>query len=532
MLRRAARARAAGLGIVAALDHQARHIRARHDQVRPALHRLHRQRCALGDMTVGVDDPHLCKDTTPALTDNLFARDRAVATVRDQTGRRGRSAAAAGHVEFPGAEPGARHAGGRADDAGSGSAGMQACAPHLRIQDHEIERNLALSESPTLPAIHRYTGVLYDALDIESLRGTALSRAYARLAIGSALFGLVGADDPIPAYRLSASSKLTRQGDAGGAVAPGLFSRCSPTSRHSSSSSTCGRAHTPRSAGCPAPWMSTSSPNMQTATARWSAISTRRIRAGWRGRWCPAGPNPTALEGGRLRGTGGDMIRSFNISTAAAIVASAAGSKVAKHGNRSFSGYCGSADFLEHVGLDLNSDPARVTEVIEKSGIGFLYSPKFHPAMRNAASARKAIGIRSVFNIVGPLSNPCTNISGQVVGVFEPALLETIPIALQNAHENDDGWEAMVVHAYDGFDELSNTCENDIVWVVQKQIKRIRLHPKVVNIQVAKPEHLLVHSKEDSIRDTLQVIYGIRQPGKRRHRRLKRLCRIGDWEGC
>ena len=207
-------------------------------------------------------------------------------------------------------------------------------------------------------------------------------------------------------------------------------------------------------------------------------------------------------------GTGGDMIRSFNISTAAAIVASAAGSKVAKHGNRSFSGYCGSADFLEHVGLDLNSDPARVTEVIEKSGIGFLYSPKFHPAMINAASARKAIGIRSVFNIVGPLSNPCTNISGQVVGVFEPALLETIPIALQNAHENEDGWEAMVVHAYDGFDELSNTCENDIVWVVQKQIKRIRLHPKVVNIQVAKPEHLLVHSKEDSIRDTLQVIYG------------------------
>ena len=207
-------------------------------------------------------------------------------------------------------------------------------------------------------------------------------------------------------------------------------------------------------------------------------------------------------------GTGGDIIKSFNISTAAAIVASAAGSKVAKHGNRSFSGYCGSADFLEHVGLDLNSTPARVTEVIEKGGIGFLYSPKFHPAMRNAASARRIIGIRTIFNIVGPLSNPCTNMSGQVIGVFEPALLETIPIALQKAHENEE-WEAMIVHAYDGFDELSNTCENDIVWVVKNQIKRIRLHPKVVNIQVAKPERLLVHSKEDSIRDTLQVIYGI-----------------------
>jgi anthranilate phosphoribosyltransferase len=204
-------------------------------------------------------------------------------------------------------------------------------------------------------------------------------------------------------------------------------------------------------------------------------------------------------------GTGGDTIRSFNISTAAAIVASSAGSKVAKHGNRSFSGFCGSADFLEHIGLDLNSTPASVSEAIEKTGIGFLYSPKFHPAMGNAASARKTIGIRSVFNIVGPLSNPCTNICGQVIGVFEPSLLDTITNALQ---KGADGNEVMVVHAYDGFDELSNTCENDIVWIIGKQIKRIRLHPKVMNMQVAKPEQLVVHSKEDSIRDTLQVIYG------------------------
>jgi len=204
-------------------------------------------------------------------------------------------------------------------------------------------------------------------------------------------------------------------------------------------------------------------------------------------------------------GTGGDTIRSFNISTAAAIVASSAGSKVAKHGNRSFSGFCGSADFLEHIGLDLNSTPASVSEAIEKTGIGFLYSPKFHPAMGNAASARKTIGIRSVFNIVGPLSNPCTNICGQVIGVFEPSLLDTITNALQ---KGGDGNEVMVVHAYDGFDELSNTCENDIVWIIGKQIKRIRLHPKVVNMQVAKPEQLVVQSKEDSIRDTLQVLYG------------------------
>src|SRR5207244_10269579 len=108
-------------------------------------------------------------------------------------------------------------------------------------------------------------------------------------------------------------------------------------------------------------------------------------------------------------------------------------------------------------------------------------------------------------NIIGPLSNPCTNISGQVVGVFEPSLLETISIALQNTYENDE--QAMVIHAYDGFDELSNTCENDIAWIAKKQIKRIRLHPKIINIQVAKPEQLVVHSKEDSIRDTLHVTY-------------------------
>jgi len=207
-------------------------------------------------------------------------------------------------------------------------------------------------------------------------------------------------------------------------------------------------------------------------------------------------------------GTGGDTIRSFNISTAAAIVASSAGCKVAKHGNRSFSGLCGSADFLEHVGLDLNSTPITVSEAIEQTGIGFLYSPKFHPAMRNTASARKTIGTRSVFNIVGPLSNPCTNLCGQVIGVFEPSLLDTITNAMQRGADGD-GNEVMIVHAYDGFDELSNTCENDIVWIIGKQVKRIRLHPKVVNMQVAKPEQLIVHSKEDSIRDTLRVIYGI-----------------------
>jgi anthranilate phosphoribosyltransferase len=203
-------------------------------------------------------------------------------------------------------------------------------------------------------------------------------------------------------------------------------------------------------------------------------------------------------------GTGGDSIRSFNISTAAAVVAAAAGAKVAKHGNRSVSGVCGSADFLEYVGLDLNTPPTRVQSCIENTGIGFLFAPLFHPSMKHVASAREAIGIRTVFNMVGPLSNPCTNISGQVIGVFEPSLLEVFSQVCQGYIN-----EAMIVHAHDGFDELSNTCENDVLWVSgDRQTKRIRLHPRAVGMQIAKPEQLVVNSKEDSIKNTLQSIHG------------------------
>jgi anthranilate phosphoribosyltransferase len=204
-------------------------------------------------------------------------------------------------------------------------------------------------------------------------------------------------------------------------------------------------------------------------------------------------------------GTGGDSIKSFNISTAAAIVASAACAKVAKHGNRSMSGVCGSADFFEYIGLDLNAPSARVQSCIEQVGIGFLFAPVFHPSMKNVASVRKTIGIQTVFNKVGPLSNPCTNISGQVIGVFELPLLRVFSEVCKGYVS-----EAMIVYAYDGFDELSNTCENDIYWISSDKdtTRRIRLHPSAVGIDLAKPEQLVVTSKEDSVMFTLQTIYG------------------------
>jgi len=204
-------------------------------------------------------------------------------------------------------------------------------------------------------------------------------------------------------------------------------------------------------------------------------------------------------------GTGGDSKKSFNISTAAALVAAAASANVAKHGNRSASSLCGSADFLEYVGLDLNTPPIKVQSCIENIGIGFLFAPLFHPSMKNVAKIRKTIGIRTVFNKIGPLSNPCTNLSGQVVGVFEPQLLKVFSeVCLGYVSE------AMIVHAQDGFDELSNTCQNDIYWVSSENhaTRRIILHPNAVGMEVAKPEQLVVRTKIDSIRNTLQAIYG------------------------
>jgi anthranilate phosphoribosyltransferase len=211
-------------------------------------------------------------------------------------------------------------------------------------------------------------------------------------------------------------------------------------------------------------------------------------------------------------GTGGDSIKSFNISTAAAIVASAASARVAKHGNKSASSLCGSAEFLEYIGLDLNAPPAKVQSCIENTGIGFLFAPLFHASMKNVASVRKTIGIRTVFNKLGPLSNPCSNISGQLIGVFEPQLLKLFSEVCAGYLS-----EAMIVYAHDGFDELSNTCENDIYWVSSENqtTRRIRLHPNAVGIELAKPGQLAVNSKIDSIMSTMQAIYG-RGSGEKR----------------
>jgi anthranilate phosphoribosyltransferase len=159
---------------------------------------------------------------------------------------------------------------------------------------------------------------------------------------------------------------------------------------------------------------------------------------------------------------------------------------------------------LEYVGYDLNTCVTTVLSSVEQIGLGFVYAPRFHPAMAAAAAARKLIGARTFFNIVGPLSNPCTNLSGQVIGVTDASLFERISEASLNLGIRN----IMVVHAHDGIDELSNTCPNDISFKDGNSIKRIHLVPKDVNLDMARLETLAMKTKEESIRVTLKCIYG------------------------
>lgn len=159
-------------------------------------------------------------------------------------------------------------------------------------------------------------------------------------------------------------------------------------------------------------------------------------------------------------GTGGDMHQTFNISTAAAFVAAAAGCTVAKHGNRSTSGVSGSADVFESMGCDMRAGPSRISEILDRHRICFMFAQQFHPAMRHVAAARRALGIRTAFNLLGPLANPA-GVAGQMVGVSSADLLHRIPRILLKR----GAARVMTVMSEDGMDELSTSSSNSIVMV-------------------------------------------------------------------
>ncbi len=182
-------------------------------------------------------------------------------------------------------------------------------------------------------------------------------------------------------------------------------------------------------------------------------------------------------------GTGGDGAHTFNISTAAAFVTAGAGRMVAKHGNRSVSSLCGSADVLEELGVNLNLTPEQVGECIEEVGIGFMFAPKFHPAMKHAIGPRRELGQRTIFNILGPLTNPA-GATHLMMGVFDPALTEPLAEVLGKL-----GSHAYVVHSSDGLDELTTGSVNRISHV-NGQVKTFDLDPAELGLQKATRDDL------------------------------------------
>jgi anthranilate phosphoribosyltransferase len=193
-------------------------------------------------------------------------------------------------------------------------------------------------------------------------------------------------------------------------------------------------------------------------------------------------------------GTGGDGRRLFNISTAAAFVVAAAGGRVAKHGNRSMSSKSGSADLLEAMGVPLELPPERVAESIEQIGIGFMFAPAHHPAARFAAAPRRELGTRTLFNLLGPLTNPA-NAPHQLLGVFAERWVEPMANVLKSLGST----HVLVVHSEDGLDEVSLAAPTLVSELKDGQVKSYRIQPEDFGIQRQALSILEVNSPLESL---------------------------------
>ena len=202
-------------------------------------------------------------------------------------------------------------------------------------------------------------------------------------------------------------------------------------------------------------------------------------------------------------GTGGDKIKTFNVSTAAAFVIAGAGVAVAKHGNRSVTSKSGSADVLEKMGLNLNLQPQAVQEAIEKVGIGFMFAPAFHPAMKYAVEPRREIGIRTVFNLLGPLTNPaCAN--AQLLGVYDQNLVTPMSYALEKLGCE----EAMIVHGLDGLDEISTIGKTVISHLKLGKVVKSEFNPADFGVKTAKIDELQSSTPEESAITIIKILSG------------------------
>jgi len=210
-------------------------------------------------------------------------------------------------------------------------------------------------------------------------------------------------------------------------------------------------------------------------------------------------------------GTGGDLSGTFNISTVSALVAAGAGVPIAKHGNRSVSSRCGSADLLEALGVKIDIEPKRVEECIDRVGIGFIFAPNFHKAMRFAAPTRKEIGIRTVFNILGPLTNPA-HAKAQVLGVFDPDLTETMAAVLKNLGVE----HALIVHGMDGLDEISISDKTKVTQLIDKKIETYYIEPDDFGLHCAKKEEILGGSVAKNTEIAIEILEAEEKGTKRK----------------
>ncbi len=208
-------------------------------------------------------------------------------------------------------------------------------------------------------------------------------------------------------------------------------------------------------------------------------------------------------------GTGGDGAGTFNISTTVAFVVAGAGLTVAKHGNRSVSSRCGSADLLEALGVNLELTPEQVARCIDEVGIGFLFAPRLHPAMKHAIGPRREMGVRTIFNILGPLTNPA-GATRQIMGVYDPSLTSPLAQVLGKLGAQ----VAFVVHGADGLDELSTTGVNRVSYLRDGWVKDFYLDPAELGLPRARLEDLRGGSVEENVRITRAVLAG--EPGAHR----------------
>ena len=205
-------------------------------------------------------------------------------------------------------------------------------------------------------------------------------------------------------------------------------------------------------------------------------------------------------------GTGGDAAHTFNVSTAAAFVVAAAGGKVAKHGNRAVSSRSGSADVLEAFGARLDLPPEKIAAAVDQIGIGFMFAPAHHPAMKYAAPVRKEMGVRTIFNILGPLTNPA-GAKNLLLGVFHPDLVGIQVRVLQRLGAR----HAMVVYGREGLDEISISGETMVGELLKGELREYQIHPSQFGLELFDRRAIQVNTVEESKAMILAVLEN--QPG-------------------